>query len=161
MWPVVSALGYSMFGEGLPTKGLVAKKKKRFWHLKVISVQQSLSDSLVSILWSKRHKEQQKSNKKWKCKMIGHWVGFKRLNCLFNRIKKSVKVWCLLADLSQPALERSLPSLRFFTVFLFEELVFSSRSPLLTSGSTNSVLWEEDEDAVKSTELWGQDKKLL
>lgn len=44
--------------------------------------------------------------------------------------------------------------------FLFEELVFSFRSPLLTSESTNTVLWEEDEDAVKSTELWGQDKKL-
>lgn len=77
----------------------------------------------------------------------------KRLKFVFNRTPKSVKVWCLLAYLSQPISERSLPSLRSFTVFLFEELVFSSRSPLLTSGSTNTVLWEEDEDAGKSTEL--------
>lgn len=73
--------------------------------------------------------------------------------------QKQAEVWCLCVDLSQPTLERSVPSLRILTVILFEERVFSFRLPLLTSESTNTVLWEEAGDAVKSTKLWGQDDK--
>lgn len=74
----------------------------------------------------------------------------------------SMELRCGAFMLTQPypLWKRSPLSPRIFTVLLFEEQVFSSRSPLLTLESTNTVLWEEDEDAVKSTELWGQDEKL-
>lgn len=67
-----------------------------------------------------------------------------------------VSLWWFKPVLS--AKGHCLPS-GYLLFFLFEELVFSFSCPLLTSESTNTVLWEEDEDAVASTKLRGQDKK--
>lgn len=63
-----------------------------------------------------------------------HLPGLKGPRC---RLKKL----CGASDnLGQPSLERSLRSLKFITVLVFEEKLFGCRSPLITLESTNSFM---------------------